>query len=367
VPVEKGAIPQERYCGAAIKQFTKDVVRFGLQDFGVSSIYFGGGTPSLMRPDYFEKILWAVGTTLVMQSDIEITCEVNPATTDADWFRKMVSVGVNRFSIGVQSFQKSKLKALGRCHTQEEAQRAIAEAQDVGAKTVSVDMMYGLPQQSLSDVEKDLKEAMTFQPQHISAYQLTVEPGTPLHQQLKDKDSKLQLPQEDDVLKQLRLVKRMLESSGWEQYEISNYAKPNHRCRHNLHYWRYGSYLGLGSGATSFLIKEKTASPKSAYGLRSTTTRDVMKYIRGRLGGEDEESISARTAMGEYCFLGLRTSEGIALDDFEMRFGKSVKKAFPGTISDLEKRELICIQDNRLCLTPRGMELSNQVFTSFVE
>jgi oxygen-independent coproporphyrinogen-3 oxidase len=302
-----------------------------------------------------------------MQSDIEITCEVNPATVDEKWFKRMVKAGITRFSIGVQSFEENKLKMLGRRHTAEEAQTAIAQAQDAGAMSVSLDLMYGLPGQKLKEVESDLKLAMTFQPDHISAYELTVESGTHLDMELKRSVPSVFLPNEDEVLDQFRLVRRMLSSGGWEPYEISSYAKQGHRCRHNLHYWGYNSYLGLGCGATSFMINPKGSSEGAFYGHRSTTTREVAKYMRGRLSPEENEAISKRTAMGEFCFLGLRTMDGISLEEFEKRFGKDLKKSFSGVIDDLEKKELVRLEEGRLSLTEKGLELSNRVFECFVE
>ncbi len=368
VPVERKNVPHQRYCGVLVKQFAHDVSRLGLQDRGVTSIYFGGGTPSLMPASFYEKLLWLIGTTFVMQSDIEITCEVNPATVDAVWFKRMVDAGVTRFSIGVQSFDDAKLKRLGRLYTSAEAQQAIAEAQDSGVTSVNVDLMYGLPGQRLADVESDLTLAMSFQPQHLSAYQLTLEPGTVLERHLRSSGSRISLPRDEQVLKQLRLVRRMLVGGGWEPYEISNFAKHGFACHHNLHYWHYGEFLGLGCGATSFILAPGRGGGRTMYASRWITMRDVAKYLNGRYDREDVENVSRRTAMGEFCFLGLRTTEGISLAAFARRFGTSFNRAFPGMVADLEKRELASLQEgDRLVLTPRGIELSNLVFESFVE
>ncbi len=302
-----------------------------------------------------------------MQSDIEVTCEVNPATADATWFKRMVDAGITRFSIGAQSFQDARLKSIGRLHTGEDAQRAIAEAQDSGVASVNVDLMYGLPGQKLADVEGDLRTVMTFQPQHISCYQLTVEKGTPLEEQIKQSKSRVSLPKSDVVLKQLRLVRRMLESGGWKPYEISNFAKPSKRCRHNMHYWRYGEYLGLGCGASSFIVKPAGDTVRSEYGKRWRVARDADKYLKGRYGEEESDRITVRTAMGEYCFLGLRTDEGVSFEAFEKRFGRPLKAAFPKVVQGLEARGLAQVRDGRLVLTDKGVELSNQVFSDFVE
>jgi len=356
-----------KYRDALVFQFKHEVQRLGLADRGLHSIYIGGGTPSLLPVDFFEKLMIAFGTTFVMQSDIEITCEVNPATADAQWFKDMVSVGVNRFSIGVQSFQDAKLKKLGRQHNSKDAQRTIAEALESGADSVNVDLMYGLPAQKTSDVESDLKTTMTFQPNHISAYQLTVEDGTPLGKLLKGKSGRISLPREQTVLEQLRLVRRMLSRGGWNAYEISNFAKPHFACKHNMHYWRYGEYVGLGAGATSFMVDEDGNGAGDRYARRWTMTRDVDSYLKGLLAEVDVDVISRRTSMGEFCFLGLRTDDGIALDDFEQRYGVTLKKAFPDVLEDLAERDLLQVNGGRLKLTSEGIELSNQVFERFVE
>lgn len=359
----KNSVPHQRYCGALLKQFSADVSKLNLGDSGVSSVYFGGGTPSVMPVSFYEKILWALGTTMIFQGDVEITCEVNPGTVDDNWFKGMVDAGVNRFSIGVQTFDDSMLKSLGRIHSIKDSEVAIAEAQDSGVGRVSIDLMYGLPGQSLADIENDLRIAMTFQPDHISAYQLTIETGTELEQDIRSGKSTIRMPSEDEVLSQLRLVRRMLQRGGWDPYEISNFARPSSVCRHNLHYWRYGEYLGLGSGATSFL-KNKS---KDTYAMRWTVLRNVESYLKGNIKIEDKDKIGLRTAMGEYCFMGLRTSEGISLSAFKVEFGVSFDKVFPGIVDELTEKELVRLSDGRLSLTEKGVELSNTVFREFVE
>jgi oxygen-independent coproporphyrinogen-3 oxidase len=219
--------------------------------------------------------------------------------------------------------------------------------------------MYGVPKQTIAEVENDLKTAMTFQPQHMSVYQLTVEPGTPME--------KARLPGESVVLKQLKLVRRMLKSGGWEPYEISNFAKEHCMCQHNLHYWRYGEYLGLGSGATSFIVRPAGTTARSSYGVRWTMTRDIKRYLKGRFEFEESDHVALRTAMGEFCFLGLRTSEGISFDAFERRFGRTFKHAFPGVVEDLSRKKLVAVDGDVVVLTQKGVELSNVVFERFVE
>lgn len=359
--------PHGRYCAVLLKQFAADVRRHGLSEKGLASVYFGGGTPSLMPPDFYEKMLWAMGTTLVMQSDIEVTVEVNPATVDATWFRRMVDAGVTRFSIGVQSFSNAQLKRLGRLHSADDARRAVADAREAHAASISIDLMYGLPGEKIGDVERDLAMAMELHVPHISAYQLTPEASTPLAKSLKHERGRGSLPSDDAVLSQLQLVRRTLGEAGWHPYEISNFAVRGHACRHNLHYWRYGDYLGLGCGAVSFICAHELQEKRAEFAKRWMIARDVDAYLKGRIERVDAERISRRTAMGEFCFLGLRTAEGVSLNEFERRFDTSFDHVFPRVLDRLIDDGLIQLDDRRAALTERGVELSNVVFRSFVE
>ena len=410
LPTRPDRIPQDEYLRALTHQMDDAVARGMFEGREVGSIYIGGGTPSLMPSAWYARLLDAVRARCRIDADAEITCEANPATADASWFSAMAAHGVTRLSLGVQSFRDDALTALGRVHTAADALRAIAEAQDAGFSSVSVDLMFGLPHETIKEVEHDLRTAMTFQPQHISAYQLTIEEGTPLAACRAKDTLMIGIPSDDDVLTQLRLVKRMLSSGGWEPYEISNFAKKGYACRHNLNYWRYGEYLGLGAGATSFMTygchpersaaeskdplhfltpmtKARDSSASCASGTvpyvnaspsvqvgrndsnysRWTMTRDLARYLHDPIVEDACEELSPRTAEGEFCFMGLRMSEGIARDEFTRRFGVSLDDVFPGVVASLAAEGLAIDEGGRLTLTPRGRELSNTVFTRFVE
>ncbi|MFA4874500.1 MAG: radical SAM family heme chaperone HemW [bacterium] len=414
IPVEPGLAPQEQYLQAVIAQLELDVEALRLEGRQVTSVYFGGGTPSIMKAEFFSSLLNALSRHFKFSADVEVSCEVNPATADARWFRNARSSGITRCSIGVQSFQERLLRGLGRIHTADDAMRAIAEAQDAGFDSVGMDLMYAMPGETMGELEEDVRTAMTFQPNHISAYQLTIEEGTPMHEKYisgpgtgnlepgKDNPGPRSLvpgpdvDSEDDQLQQMRTVGRMLGRSGWPRYEISNFAKPGFECRHNLNYWRYGEYLGLGAGATSFVLKktcdraivrscvsttervascepeifnDRTNAPthqRTIFARRWTQARDVNAYIEGSADLAESEELDARTAMGEYCFLGLRTTEGISAATFEGLFHESFEAVFGGVCESLKKDGLILRTIDRIALTQRGLELSNMVFEKFI-
>lgn len=377
VPLGGDAAPHEAYLAAIVRQLDGDGSLF---DRGlVPTIYFGGGTPSLMPPEFFAGVLSAVRSRFELDAAAEVTAEVNPATADGDWFRRARDAGITRVSIGAQSFRPHLLDALGRIHSAGEAMEAVALAQEAGFLGVSVDLMYAIAGESIADLEGDLKKAMAFQTEGISAYALTLEEGTPMHRRAcGEAKSGIKLLSEDEGLKQMRVVARTLSRGGWERYEISNFAKPGFECRHNMNYWRYGEYLGLGAGAASFVrprdFKRSEIGGRGArredlgsgFARRWTQVRDVAAYISGNGAPAEDEAIDARTAIGEFCFMGLRTVEGISRRRFEELFGVRIDELFSSEIAHLVADGLLESECDRISLTQRGLELANQVFSRFV-
>lgn len=366
VPCARADVPHEAYLRALVAQLERDAVRFAGRTVG--SIYCGGGTPSLVPAAFFVTLREAIAERFALSGDLEFSCEVNPATADAAWFRDMRTAGVTRASIGVQSFQPEPLALLGRAHTADDAMRAIAEAQEAGFQSVSCDLIFAIPGETMAQLEDDLRIAMTFQPEHLSAYGLTIEEGTPFAARYACGARNAECGMtEAEQLKQFRVVGRMLPRSGWPRYEISNFAKPGFECRHNLNYWRYGSYLGLGAGATSFCFSgHGSRVTDHEFARRWTQIRDIDSYIAGSTKLAESEDIDQRTAMGEFCFLGLRTTEGIAPSDFEQRFGVPFDERYGRAVRHLIDEGLLERADDRVRITPRGLELSNQVFTRFI-
>jgi putative oxygen-independent coproporphyrinogen III oxidase len=384
VPMAREEVPHEAYLAALLRQLRVDVEVLGLRGRDVATVYFGGGTPSLLPSAFFQSLLEELARHVHLQEDLEVSCEANPGTVDAAWLREARAAGVTRLSIGVQTFQPRLLSALGRVHAAEDAMRAIAEAQDAGFASVGLDLMYGLPGETMGELEDDLRTAMTFQPQHLSAYQLTLEPGTPMYEGLSESRVTSHESREELALRQMRTVARMLSRSGWPRYEISNFAKHGFECRHNLNYWRYGEYLGLGAGATSFLRMPdrgpgtrnreddvevpdpRSPVPDPAFARRWTQSRDVAAYVAGTAVPAEDETIPIRTAMAEYCFLGLRTAEGISPAAFERLFGLPVKDVFGDTLRHLSRDGLLTMAKEHFTLTTRGLEISNRVFADFL-
>ncbi len=241
----KTKIPETQYISALIDDLDTDLARYKMQNDPrkLHSIFIGGGTPSLISPSEIKRLLDEVEKRLPFADDIEITMEANPGTVEAGRFIEYRKAGVNRISIGVQSFQQQKLEKLGRIHGSDEAMTAAHLAQDAGLASFNLDLMHGLPNQSIDDALSDLKQAITLNPPHLSWYQLTIEPNTVFYYKPP------KLPDDDDLWDIFEQGHRLLAAAGYVQYEISGYSKVGYQCRHNLNYWRFGDYLGIGCGA----------------------------------------------------------------------------------------------------------------------
>jgi oxygen-independent coproporphyrinogen-3 oxidase len=357
IPVARGSVDESGYASALISQLESELDIFPIEGREVGSIYFGGGTPSMLSPDFFRSMLDGLAEKFHIVPEAEISCEVNPATAEAAWFSELRSAGINRVSIGVQSFNERNLKILGRIHTPLDAMRAIAQAQDAGFSNLSTDIIYSIPGTSMADLEEDLRLLMMFFPAHVSAYCLNVEEGTQL--QKKVLSGELKLPSEEEQLKQMRMISRMLRRVGWNRYEISNYAKPEMESRHNVNYWEYGEYLGLGPSAASFLM-----GVKNSFGVRRCVSREIGKYMKGEFLSS-EESIHKKQGALEFMFMGLRMTRGIELSRFCEIFGGSVDDFYSETLSSLADRGLILRDEKRIALTDRGIEISDQIFSEF--
>ena len=245
------------YADALIEETRSRVVAFSLQDRKLSTIFFGGGTPSLFPADETRRVLDFVAASFDLSPDCEITLEANPGAAEAERFGALREAGVNRISIGVQTFDDAALGRLDRVHTGEDAQSAFRSARAAGFANVSLDLMFGIPYQTIPMAERDIERAIALGPEHLSAYELTIEPGTAFHarQARGELDG---LPDEETALRMWEIRDTALSKAGYERYEISNFAKPGFACRHNLNYWRRGDYLGIGAGAHSLIEGERS-------------------------------------------------------------------------------------------------------------
>ena len=313
------------------------------------SLYFGGGTPTILKINQLEKII----SQLNLDNAAEITIEANPGTVDENYLRNLREIGFNRLSLGVQSFNDEILKILGRIHDSETALETVQTAKKY-FDNVSIDLMYGLPRQSLSDVQNAVEIAVAQDVQHISIYGLEIEDGTNFGKWYAE--GKLILPDDGEMYD---YITETLPRLGFRRYEISNFAKENFESRHNLGYWTGKKYLGIGAGAHSYDGKRRTSN-----------ICDVATYIRkirvGETVSQIEEIISPNAAIEEFCFLGLRTAEGLSVEKFAKKFGKDIFEIYGAVIEKYLKLGLLESSNGRIFFTPRGMKFGNVVFADFL-
>ena len=315
------------------------------------TIYFGGGTPTTLTLNQLGEILRAIGDGFDVSAGAEITIEANPGTVDADYLRGLKSLGFNRLSLGVQTFDDALLKIIGRIHTS----RAAIEAVELATKifgNVSIDLMYGLPTQTVEDVRRDLQRVKMSDVAHVSIYGLEIEEGTRFFRDGVTIDADLCADMYD-------VITRTLPAAGFRRYEVSNFARKNFVSRHNIGYWTGKKYWGFGAGAHGFDGK-----------LRTSNVRDVATYIERIGAGENvaqiEEVVTRRAAMEEFCFLGLRMVEGIDARTFAQNFGADIFDIFGAVINRNRQLGLLTVDGDKIALTTRGMSLGNIVFADFL-
>ena len=323
----------------------------------VSTVFFGGGTPTLLPPASLDKILGKVKNHYNLSRDCEITIEANPATVKQETLEQIRLSGFNRISIGVQSFDADELKLLERVHSVKEIHTTLHRARLAGFGNLSLDLMFGLPGQSPEKWKSHLRQALEKKPDHISAYSLTIEPATSFFK-LQERGL-LSLPPEEIQLEMFQATIEILPSAGYYQYEISNFSRPGFESRHNLNYWDNGEYLGLGAGASSYLNGERFKNTN----LPSRYIREVQ--AKGS-AVESTEKLELLHAMGETIMLGLRRLKGIPIEEFENRFQISFKKVYGKVIDPLLNEGLITLNQNRMALSRKGIFLADSVILKFL-
>jgi len=323
----------------------------------IETIFIGGGTPSLFSGDAVARLLDGVRARLDVADDAEITLEANPGAADTARFAAYRCAGVGRLSIGVQSFRTAQLRALGRVHDESEAERAVHAAREAGFENVNVDLMYGLPGDSVAGAAGDVERALALEPAHVSWYQLTLEPNTAFHRRPPP------LPAEDALLEIEAAGRALLASAGYERYEVSAYARPGYRCRHNLNYWRFGDYIGIGAGAHGKLTTEDGAIVRRAKTRNPRTYMDVA-------GTDDAVRIERITAPSdivlEFMMNALRLADGVTIDEFQSGTGQRID-AIDAPLAAAIDRGWIERDGPRLRTTPRGYALLNEVLGLFVD
>ncbi|QQS39928.1 MAG: radical SAM family heme chaperone HemW [Acidobacteriota bacterium] len=321
------------------------------------TIYLGGGTPSLLSPDQLGRILEAVRERFEIDDDAEITVEMNPATVTLDQLKEYRSLGVNRASFGVQTFDDRSLKLLARGHDADDARKTYELLRKAGFDNISFDLIGGLPHQKLDDWRANLEEAVAMSPEHISLYLLEIHEGTPLAEQVRS--GRQPLPDEDLAAEMYEAMLERLDAAGYEQYEISNFSRPGRESRHNLKYWELDPVIGFGVSAHSFDGSR-----------RWVNARDTLAYVRSVECGDSPvveiDRLQEKQLKAEFAFLKLRLNRGLDLAEYRKRFGSELLAEFGEQLEEFREIGLIDIEDDRLRLTAKGRLYSNEVFGVFV-
>ncbi len=346
VSFPKGAEEQVSYVDMLLKEISESKGEGMMAD----TLFFGGGTPSVPESAQLERIMDALHKRFSFTNDCECSIEVNPGTVTIDKLKAFRRMGFNRISIGLQSTVESELQALGRIHTYEEFLKTYQWAREAGFDNINVDLMSAIPGQTRASYLESLKRVAELGPEHISAYSLIIEPGTPFE------NMQLALPDEDTERLMYEDTKRVLAGYGYERYEISNYAKSGFACRHNERYWKCREYLGFGIAAASYLDGERWGNDS-----------DLEGYMKAGPRVVDKEHIGREEAMSEFMFLGLRRCIGVSRTEFEEKFGESMTGIFGQAIRKHMENGLLAEAGDRLYLTDKGLDVSNFVLCDFTE
>lgn len=347
------ALPEQDYVQALLADLRQDI---GMaQGRRIESVFIGGGTPSLFSPQAYEALFAGLRRELVFADDVEITLEANPGTVEQEKFRAYRALGINRLSIGVQSFAPEKLKTLGRIHGRDEALRAAEAARHAGFDNFNLDLMHGLPGQSVEEALADLRQAIALGPTHLSWYQLTIEPNTVFY---RDPPA---LPEDETLWAIQEAGQALLAGAGYRQYEVSAYAQSGRECRHNRNYWEFGDYLALGAGAHG-----KITRPEGVW--RYAKTRLPRDYLAARLSGRfsaSQGTVAHDELVFEFMLNALRLREGVPTVLFMQRTGIPLELIAP-TLEELRAQGLLVADENRLACTATGFNYLNTVLQRFL-
>lgn len=345
---------QDEYISCVIKEIE---LRYSiLEDYTIKSIFIGGGTPTYLNLNAMEKLLSYLRQFTC--DNIEYTCEANPGTLTYEKLCMLKNYGVNRLSIGLQSWDNAILKSLGRIHSNQDFLDNFKLARALGFHNINVDLMFSIHGQTVENFKNTLDNVIALSPEHISCYGLILEQGTPFWEQYKC--GLLEEVNEDVDREMYYAATEKLEKNGYNRYEISNYAREGYECIHNIIYWRTRPYLGVGAGAHSFI-----GSARFSNDLNPDVY--IKKLLNSNLPVVNKEVLSRDDMISEFMFMGLRMTEGIQLDDFKYRFQNGLFELFDTEINRLIRNDLLKLKDGRLMLTELGIDLSNQVFVEFLK
>lgn len=360
-----------------------------MKDYRITTVYVGGGTPSWLNEGLMSAVFERVYRHFHVADDAEVTVECNPGTVTARKLAAYKRAGVSRLSVGLQSCDSGELKLLGRIHSYAQFLKTWELAREAGFDNVNVDIISGLPYQTAEKFAVTLQQVIRLRPEHVSAYTLMIEPGTPFYDRYKfdavKQEAGMQtefLPTEDEAYRMYKLTQRVLKKAGYVQYEISNYARPGFLCRHNAGYWMRENYLGVGLGASSMIgnVRYTNVSDLEAYVelCRKTERLPFSAFAKeeGQRGPAGDwfgsslhaaaEVLTRMAQMEEYMFLGLRMTEGVARADFERTFGVPAESIYRDVLAELKEKQLLRIAEGRIALTDRGLDLANYCMARFL-
>ena len=329
------------------------------EKYTVTTIYLGGGTPSILNPDYIKNILQEIKSSFEILDDAEITIEINPGTVNEEKLKKYKEYGINRLSIGLQSANDKILKKIGRIHDYKQFEETFFYARKCGFKNINVDLMIGLPTQAVEDVKQTLEKIIQKNPEHMSVYSLIIEEGTIIEKLINE--NKLQLPDEETERIMYWTVVNELKENGYNQYEISNFSKKTYESKHNTNCWKQKQYIGLGTSAHSYLNKK-----------RYSNTNNIEEYIKNIQENNISKNITIHeeqteeSTMNEYMLLGLRMIKGININEFKQKFKIDPTIKYKEILEKLQKENLIQITKTSIKLTKQGIDFGNIVWEEFI-
>ena len=346
---------QRRYA----KRLMEDIDCMGKKygDIPVDTIFIGGGTPSVPESRLIVDLMERVNHAFQISDGAEISMEANPGTVTREKLKEYRRAGINRISFGLQSANDRELKLLGRIHTWAEFLESFALARECGFTNLNIDLMSALPGQTCESWKDTLKRVTDLEPEHISAYSLIIEEGTPFGEKYGSEEGRKLLPDEDSEREMYHETKRFLRECGYERYEISNYAKPGRECRHNIGYWTGVPYLGLGLGASSYMN-----------GSRFAVSSDMQQYLGEKPGTfTDLEKLTKKDMEEEFFYVGLRMVSGVSLTEFKERFGVSAQEVYPGLMETFVEEKAAEFRGDRFVLTDYGLDVSNYIMAQFLQ
>jgi len=351
----KQEINEKEYLQTLLIDVEKDLPRvWGRR---IQSVFIGGGTPSVLSPDFYNQLFSGLRALLQLSASAEITMEANPGTMDARYFKAYRDAGINRLSMGIQSFNNEHLKLLGRIHDERQATDAVAIARDADFNNINLDLMFGLPLQSVEQAMNDISEAISFQPEHLSYYQLTIEPNTYFNVHRPP------LPDDDTCWEMQKQAINVLEDNGYSRYEVSAYSKPGKQCKHNVNYWEFGDYLGIGAGAHSKLTDVNT---KSIYRfVKEKHPRNYIENVKLDTGIISEHSLSRKELPLEFLMNAFRLNRGFSVQLFTERTGLPLS-IIEQPLKEAESRGLVNWGINHIEPTEKGGLFLNNLLELFV-